>query len=229
MKGRYYVLIGLLVIGGIVFFTIASSKEVVVPQVGNTYVSSNYEAIEAQFEAKIKSLESHNVTPELYNKYRLEILNYTDLDKTIRENLQNELKERYIEKSRERAQGLLSKDPEQSSAILEHLRTIRVEDRAQVKQLKEISTKLKWYYHYIQKLPNEIEDFCAQENIQIEEQDFQAQRQKLSISYNEFKKNQKLLTLKEAMENKLQQRKDHWSEEKMEIRSIYDKRYYYND
>ena len=31
------------------------------------------------------------------------------------------------------------------------------------------------------------------------------------------------------MENKLQQRKDHWSEEKMEIRSIYDKRYYYND
>jgi len=104
MKGRYYVLIGLLVIGGIVFFTIASSKEVVVPQVGNTYVSSNYEAIEAQFEAKIKSLESHNVTPELYNKYRLEILNYTDLDKTIRENLQNELKERYIEKSRECAQ-----------------------------------------------------------------------------------------------------------------------------
>ena len=79
------------------------------------------------------------------------------------------------------------------------------------------------------KLPNEIEDFCAQENIQIEEQDFQAQRQKLSIRYNEFKKNQKLLTLKEAMENKLQQRKDRWSEEKMEIRSIYDKRYYYND
>ena len=218
MKGRYYVLIGLLVIGGIVFFTIASSKEVVVPQVENTYASSNYEAIETQFEAKINSLESHNVTPELYNKYRLEILNYTDLDKTIRENLQNELKERYIEKSRERAQGLLSKEPEQSSAILDHLRTIRVEDRAQVKQLKEISTKLKWYYHYIQKLPNEIE-----------EQDFQTQRQKLSISYNEFKKNQKLLTLKEAMENKLQQRKDRWSEEKMEIRSIYDKRYYYND
>ena len=87
MKGRYYVLIGLLVIGGSVFFTIATSKEVVVPQVENTYASSNYEAIEAQFQAKINSLESHNVTPELYNKYRLEILNYTDLDKTIRENL----------------------------------------------------------------------------------------------------------------------------------------------
>ena len=58
MKGRYYVLIGLLVIGGIVFFTIASSKEVVVPQVENTYVSSNYEAIEAQFQAKIKDRKS---------------------------------------------------------------------------------------------------------------------------------------------------------------------------
>lgn len=157
MKIGYYILIGLLLIGGFVAFTFFS-VETTVPTVENTTGKDAYIKIKEMLEGKIAALTKDNVNPESYNKLRIEISGYSELIQTTRENLLESLKTTYIEKSLEHAQELLSKKPEQVSPILAHLRTIKVEDKGQAKRIGEISTKIKWYYDYL-KLPKELEDF----------------------------------------------------------------------
>lgn len=194
MKIGYYILIGLLLIGGFVAFTFFS-VETTAPQIENTVEKDAYVEIKEQLEGKIATLNKDNVSPESYNKLRIEISGYSELIQTTRENLLESLKTTYINKSLDRAQELLSKKPEQVSPILAHLRTIKVEDKGQAKRIEEISTKIKWYYDYL-KLPKELEDFFAQESSQLTKDELDNQMGRLDIEYNEFKKNKKILDIR---------------------------------
>lgn len=194
MKIGYYILIGLLLIGGFVAFTFFS-VETTAPQIENTVEKDAYVEIKEQLEGKIATLNKDNVSPESYNKLRIEISGYSELIQTTRENLLESLKTTYINKSLDRAQELLSKKPEQVSPILAHLRTIKVEDKGQAKRIGEISTKIKWYYDYL-KLPKELEDFFAQGSSQLTEYGLNNQMRRLDIKYNEFKKNKKILDIR---------------------------------
>lgn len=194
MKIGYYILIGLLLIGGFVAFTFFS-VETTAPQIENTVEKDAYVEIKEQLEGKIATLNKDNVSPESYNKLRIEISGYSELIQTTRENLLESLKTTYINKSLDRAQELLSKKPEQVSPILAHLRTIKVEDKGQAKRIEEISTKIKWYYNYL-KLPKELEDFFAQGSSQLTKDVLDNQMGRLDIEYNEFKKNKKILDIR---------------------------------
>lgn len=194
MKIGYYILIGLLLIGGFVAFTFFS-VETTAPQIENTVEKDAYVEIKEQLEGKIATLNKDNVSPESYNKLRIEISGYSELIQTTRENLLENLKTTYINKSLDRAQELLSKKPEQVSPILAHLRTIKVEDKGQAKWIGEISTKIKWYYDYL-KLPKELEDFFAQGSSQLTKDVLDNQMGRLNIEYNEFKKNKKILDIR---------------------------------
>ena len=194
MKIGYYILIGLLLIGGFVAFTFFS-VETTAPQIENTVEKDAYVEIKEQLEGKIATLNKDNVSPESYNKLRIEISGYSELIQTTRENLLESLKTTYINKSLDRAQELLSKKPEQVSPILAHLRTIKVEDKGQAKRIEEISTKIKWYYDYL-KLPKELEDFFAQGSSQLTKDVLDNQMGRLDIKYNEFKKNKKILDIR---------------------------------
>lgn len=194
MKIGYYILIGLLLIGGFVAFTFFS-VETTAPQIENTVEKDAYVEIKEQLEGKIATLNKDNVSPESYNKLRIEISGYSELIQTTRENLLESLKTTYINKSLDRAQELLSKKPEQVSPILAHLRTIKVEDKGQAKWIGEISTKIKWYYDYL-KLPKELEDFFAQGSSQLTKDVLDNQMGRLDIEYNEFQKNKKILDIR---------------------------------
>lgn len=194
MKIGYYILIGLLLIGGFVAFTFFS-VETTAPQIENTVEKDAYVEIKEQLEGKIATLNKDNVSPESYNKLRIEISGYSELIQTTRENLLESLKTTYINKSLDRAQELLSKKPEQVSPILAHLRTIKVEDKGQAKRIGEISTKIKWYYDYL-KLPKELEDFFAQGSSQLTEDELNKRMKRLDIEYNEFRKNKKILDIR---------------------------------
>lgn len=214
MKIGYYILIGLLLIGGFVAFTFFS-VETTAPQIENTVEKDAYEKIKEQLEGKIAALNKDNVSPESYNKLRIEISGYSELIQTTRENLLESLKTTYIEKSLERAQELLSKKPEQVSPILAHLRTIKVEDKDQAKRLGEISTKLKWYYDYL-KLPKELEDFFAQGSSQLTKYGLDNQKERLNIKYNEFEKNKKILEIRKKWTQEIENWQDYLERNKQE-------------
>ena len=214
MKIGYYILIGLLLIGGFVAFTFFS-VETTAPQIENTVEKDAYEKIKEQLEGKIAALNKDNVSPESYNKLRIEISGYSELIQTTRENLLESLKTTYIEKSLERAQELLSKKPEQVSPILAHLRTIKVEDKDQAKRLGGISTKLKWYYDYL-KLPKELEDFFAQGSSQLTKYGLDNQKERLNIKYKEFEKNKKILEIRKKWTQEIENWQDYLERNKQE-------------
>lgn len=214
MKIGYYILIGLLLIGGFVAFTFFS-VETTVPTVENTTGKDAYIKIKEMLEGKIAALTKDNVNPESYNKLRIEISGYSELIQTTRENLLENLKTTYIEKSLERAQELLSKKPEQVSPILAHLRTIKVEDKDQAKRLGEISTKLKWYYDYL-KLPKELEDFFAQGSSQLTKYGLDNQKERLNIKYKEFEKNKKILEIRKKWTQEIENWQDYLERNKQE-------------
>lgn len=214
MKIGYYILIGLLLIGGFVAFTFFS-VETTAPQIENTVEKDAYVEIKEQLEGKIATLNKDNVSPESYNKLRIEISGYSELIQTTRENLLESLKTTYINKSLDRAQELLSKKPEQVSPILAHLRTIKVEDKGQAKWIGEISTKIKWYYDYL-KLPKELEDFFAQGSSQLTEYGLNNQMRRLDIKYNEFKKNKKILDIRKKWTQEIENWQDYLERNKQE-------------
>ncbi len=214
MKIGYYILIGLLLIGGFVAFTFFS-VETTAPTVENTTGKDAYIKIKEMLDGKIAALTKDNVNPESYNKLRIEISGYSELIQTTRENLLENLKTTYIEKSREHAQALLYNKPEQISPILAHLRTIKVEDEDQAKQLREISSKLKWYYDYL-KLPKELEDFLAQGSSQLNQEDLDNQMKRLDIKYKEFEKNKKILEIRKKWTQEIENWQDYLERNKQE-------------
>ena len=154
MQVKNYILIGLIIIGGIVLFTFFSSQDTTLSE-ADVASHANYEEKKEELLTKIKEITQENVTPEQYKELRIKISSYSTLDKSIRESLLEELKERYTNESFDKIIILFSKEPIAESEIyrtIDHLETIGVEDKEKMLKLVDIRKKIQWYSHYTQKL-----------------------------------------------------------------------------
>ena len=212
MQVKNYILIGLIIIGGIVLFTFFSSQDTTLSE-ADVASHANYEEKKEELLTKIKEITQENVTPEQYKDLRIKISSYSTLDKSIRESLLEELKERYTNESFDKIIILFSKEPIAESEIyrtIDHLETIGVEDKEKMLKLVDIRKKIQWYSHYTQKLPKEIDIFCNKENSEIEEEEFGRIKSKLSISYKEFENRKAIKELKSKMQDKISKKEKEW-------------------
>ena len=73
-----------------------------------------------------------------------------------------------------------------------------------------IEKKIQWYSHYTHKLPKEIDAFCNRENSEIEEEEFNRMKNKLSISYKEFENRTAIKELRNKMQGKINKKEREW-------------------
>ena len=75
MQVKNYILIGLIIIGGIVLFTFFSSQDTTLSTT-DADTHANYEDKKRELLTKIKKITQENVSPEQYKELRIKISNY---------------------------------------------------------------------------------------------------------------------------------------------------------